>query len=121
MAALMDTELPDRRAIGVCGQIIPWNFPLLMLAWKIAPALAMGNTVILKPAEYTPLTALLFSHICGEAGVPTGVVNIVTGDGRVGEVIVNHPDIHKIAFTGSTEVGKKNPQSNRWIGKIPDA
>ena len=117
MAALMDTELPDRRAIGVCGQIIPWNFPLLMLAWKIAPALAMGNTVILKPAEYTPLTALLFAHICGEAGVPAGVVNIVTGDGRVGEMIVNHPDIHKIAFTGSTEVGKKIRKATAGSGK----
>ncbi len=105
MAQLMRTELPDRRALGVCGQIIPWNFPLLMLAWKIAPALAMGNTVVLKPAEYTPLTALLFADLCNQAGVPPGVVNIVTGDGAVGEMIVA-ADVDKIAFTGSTEVGR---------------
>lgn len=117
MAAVMDTELPDRRALGVCGQIIPWNFPLLMLAWKIAPALAMGNTVVLKPAEYTPLTALLFAQICLEAGVPNGVVNIVTGDGRVGEMIVSHPDVDKIAFTGSTEVGKKIRAATAGTGK----
>jgi len=106
MAQLMGTELPDRKALGVCGQIVPWNFPLLMLSWKIAPALAMGNTVVLKPAEYTSLTALLFADICRQAGVPAGVVNIVTGDGAVGEMIVNHPDVNKIAFTGSTEVGR---------------
>ena len=100
MAQLMASELPDRSALGVCGQIIPWNFPLLMLAWKIAPALAMGNTVVLKPAEYTSLTALLFAEICGQAGVPKGVVNIVTGGGAVGEMIVAHPAIDKIAFTG---------------------
>ncbi len=88
------------------GQIIPWNFPLLMLAWKIAPALATGNTVVLKPAEYTPLTALAFAEICAEIGLPSGVVNIVTGDGRTGEALVNHPDVNKIAFTGSTEVGR---------------
>lgn len=105
MAVLMETELPDRKALGVCGQIIPWNFPLLMLAWKIAPALAMGNTVVLKPAEYTSLTALLFADICRQAGVPNGVVNIVTGDGRVGEMITAS-DVDKIAFTGSTAVGK---------------
>ena len=85
MAQLMEAELPDRQAIGVCGQIIPWNFPLLMLAWKIAPALAMGNTVLLKPAEYTSLTALLFADICRQAGLPKGVVNIVTGNGDVGK------------------------------------
>ena len=107
MAQLMDEELPNREALGVCGQIIPWNFPLLMLAWKIAPAIAMGNTVVLKPAEYTSLTALLFADICRQAGLPKGVVNIVTGDGAVGEMIVAHPDIDKIAFTGSTEVGRK--------------
>ena len=107
MAQLMDSELPDREALGVCGQIIPWNFPLLMLAWKVAPALAMGNTVVLKPAEYTSLTALLFADICRQAGLPNGVVNIVTGDGAVGEMIVRHPDIDKIAFTGSTSVGRK--------------
>ena len=106
-AQLMETEMPGQQAIGVAGQIIPWNFPLLMLAWKIAPALAMGNTVVLKPAEYTSLSALLFAEICVEAGLPKGVVNIVTGDGRVGEMIVNHPGIDKIAFTGSTEVGRK--------------
>ena len=105
MAQLMAQELPDREALGVCGQIIPWNFPLLMLAWKIAPALAMGNTVILKPAEFTPLTALLFAEICNQAKVPPGVVNIVTGDGAVGEMIVN-ADVDKIAFTGSTHVGR---------------
>ena len=92
---------------GVAGQIIPWNFPLLMLAWKIAPALATGNTVVLKPAETTSLTALLFAEVCQQAELPDGVVNIVTGDGSTGSAIVNHAGIHKIAFTGSTEVGKK--------------
>ena len=116
-AQLMTNEMPDQRAIGVAGQIIPWNFPLLMLAWKIAPAIAMGNTVVLKPAEYTSLTALLFAEICVEAGLPKGVVNIVTGDGRVGEMIVNHPDIDKIAFTGSTEVGRKIRQATAGSGK----
>lgn len=91
---------------GVVGQIIPWNFPLLMLAWKVAPALATGNTVVLKPAETTPLTALLFAEVCQQAGLPAGVVNIVTGDGATGAYLVNHPGIQKIAFTGSTEVGK---------------
>jgi acyl-CoA reductase-like NAD-dependent aldehyde dehydrogenase len=94
------------RPYGVVGQIIPWNFPLLMLAWKIAPALATGNTVVLKPAETTPLTALLFAEVCQQADLPPGVVNIVTGDGTTGEAIVDHPDVDKIAFTGSTEVGK---------------
>ena len=106
-AQLMATELADRMPVGVCGQIIPWNFPLLMLAWKIAPAIALGNTVVLKPAEFTSLTALLFAEIVEMAGVPKGVINIVTGDGAVGELIVKHPDIDKIAFTGSTEVGRK--------------
>ncbi len=115
-AQLMETELPDRRALGVCGQIIPWNFPLLMLAWKVAPALAMGNTVVLKPAEWTPLTALLFADICREAGVPPGVVNIVTGDGAVGELIVNSP-VDKIAFTGSTSVGRKIREATAGTGK----
>ena len=91
---------------GVAGQIIPWNFPLLMLAWKVAPALAAGNTVVLKPAETTSLTALLFAEVCQQAELPAGVVNIVTGDGSTGALIVNHPGIDKIAFTGSTEVGK---------------
>ena len=111
MAQLMASEMPDVQAIGVCGQIIPWNFPLLMLSWKIAPALAMGNTVVLKPAEYTSLTALLFAEACQQVGVPDGVVNIVTGDGGVGEMIVSDPDIDKIAFTGSTDVGRKIRQS----------
>ena len=92
--------------LGVAGQIIPWNFPLMMLAWKIAPALAAGNTVVLKPAETTPLTALLFAEICQQADLPAGVVNIVTGAGETGRALVNHPDINKVAFTGSTEVGR---------------
>ena len=94
------------KSLGVVGQIIPWNFPMLMLAWQIAPALAAGNTVVLKPAETTPLTALLFAQVCQQAGLPDGVVNIVTGDGITGAALVNHPDINKVAFTGSTEVGK---------------
>ena len=105
-AQLLDQEFPDHEACGVVGQIIPWNFPLLMLAWKIAPALATGNTVVLKPAEFTPLTALAFAELCQEAGLPAGVVNIVTGDGSTGEALVKHPGIDKIAFTGSTEVGR---------------
>ena len=117
MAQLMDTELPDHAPLGVCGQIIPWNFPLLMLAWKVAPALAMGNTVVLKPAEYTSLTALLFADICRQAGLPRGVVNIVTGDGNVGDMIVRHPGIDKIAFTGSTEVGRKIRIATAGSGK----
>ena len=91
---------------GVAAQIIPWNFPMLMLAWKIAPALATGNTVILKPAETTPLTALLFAEVCQQAGLPAGVVNIITGDGATGSHLVNHPGVDKVAFTGSTSVGK---------------
>jgi len=105
-AQLLDKEFPGYTACGVVGQIIPWNFPLLMLAWKIAPALAAGNTLILKPAEFTPVSALAFAEICQEVGLPAGVVNIVNGDGRTGEAIVMHPDIDKIAFTGSTEVGR---------------
>ena len=105
-AQLLEQEFPEHAPCGVVGQIIPWNFPLLMLAWKIAPALAAGNTVVLKPAEFTPLTALAFAGLCEEAGLPAGVVNIVTGDGRTGEALVKHPDIDKIAFTGSTEVGR---------------
>jgi aldehyde dehydrogenase (NAD+) len=97
---------PDPRPLGVAGQIIPWNFPLLMLAWKVAPALATGNTVVLKPAETTPLTALLFAEICQQADLPAGVVNIVTGAGETGRALAEHPDVDKIAFTGSTEVGK---------------
>src|ERR1700694_1425593 len=105
-AQLLQQEFPGYTACGVVGQIIPWNFPLLMLAWKIAPALATGNTVVLKPAEFTPLTALAFAQICQEAGLPAGVVNIVTGDGSTGEALVKHPNVDKIAFTGSTEVGR---------------
>jgi aldehyde dehydrogenase (NAD+) len=103
--------------IGVCGQIIPWNFPLLMLSWKIAPALAAGNTVVLKPAEFTSLTALLFAEICQAINLPPGVVNIVTGDGAVGKAIVEHPNIQKIAFTGSTEVGRIIRQSTAGTHK----
>jgi aldehyde dehydrogenase (NAD+) len=105
-AQLLDKEFAEYEPCGVVGQIIPWNFPLLMLAWKIAPALATGNTVVLKPAEFTPLTALAFAELCQEAGLPAGVVNIVTGDGSTGEALVKHPDVDKIAFTGSTEVGR---------------
>jgi aldehyde dehydrogenase (NAD+) len=105
-AQLLKQEFPEHEPCGVVGQIIPWNFPLLMAAWKIAPALATGNTVVLKPAEFTPLTALAFAELCQEAGLPAGVVNIVTGDGTTGEALVKHPDIDKIAFTGSTEVGR---------------
>ncbi len=105
-AQLMQTELGGYQPVGVVGQIIPWNFPLLMLAWKIAPALAMGNTVVLKPAPYTPLTALLFAEIVAESGLPPGVINIITGDDETGALLVAHPDIDKIAFTGSTPVGR---------------
>ena len=105
-AQLLEQEFPEYVPCGVVGQIIPWNFPLLMLAWKIAPALAAGNTVVLKPAEFTPLTALAFAEICQEAGLPAGVVNIVNGNGSTGEALVKHPDVDKIAFTGSTEVGR---------------
>src|SRR6267378_4351033 len=105
-AQLLPQEFPGYVACGVVGQIIPWNFPLLMLAWKVAPALATGNTVVLKPAEFTPLTALAFAEICQEVGLPDGVVNIVTGDGTTGEALVKDPDVDKIAFTGSTEVGR---------------
>jgi aldehyde dehydrogenase (NAD+) len=116
-AQLMERELPGREPVGVIGQIIPWNFPLLMLAWKIAPALAMGNTVVLKPAEFTSLTALRFAELCDEIGLPAGVVNIVTGDGRAGEALVAHPDVDKIAFTGSTEVGRLIRAATAGSGK----
>jgi len=116
-AQVMDKELPNHQEIGVIGQIIPWNFPLLMLAWKIAPALAMGNTVVLKPAELTSLTALLFVQICQSVGLPKGVINLVTGDGKTGEAIVNHPGISKIAFTGSTDVGKIIRRQTAGSGK----
>jgi aldehyde dehydrogenase (NAD+) len=97
---------PDPRPLGVAGQVIPWNFPLMMLAWKVAPALATGNTVVLKPAETTPLSALFFADVCRQAALPKGVVNIITGDGSTGAELVAHPDVNKVAFTGSTEVGK---------------
>ena len=116
-AELQSEEFADYRAVGVVGQIVPWNFPLLMLAWKIAPAMAAGNAIVFKPAEFTPLTALLFAEMCQRAGVPPGVVNIVTGDGRVGEAIVNHPGIDKLAFTGSTEVGRIIRKATAGIGK----
>jgi aldehyde dehydrogenase (NAD+) len=103
--------------LGVCGQIIPWNFPLLMLAWKVAPALAAGNTVVLKPAEFTPLSALLFAEIAQQIGLPPGVFNLVTGDGRTGEALVEHPGVAKIAFTGSTEVGRIIRQKTAGSGK----
>ncbi len=105
-AQLMDGEFAGYGPVGVVGQVIPWNFPLLMLAWKIAPAIAAGNCLVLKPAEFTSLTALKFAELCMEAGLPPGVVNIVTGDGRTGEAVVNHPDVDKLAFTGSTDVGR---------------
>lgn len=105
-AQLLETEFPGHRAVGVAGQVIPWNFPLLMLAWKIAPALAAGNTVVLKPAEYTPLTAVAFAELCVEAGLPPGVVNIVQGLGATGALVTGHHDVDKVAFTGSTEVGR---------------
>jgi aldehyde dehydrogenase (NAD+) len=115
----LEYAFPNRRPrpIGVAGQIIPWNFPLLMLAWKIAPALAAGNTVVLKPAETTPLTALLFCDVLRQAELPPGVVNIVTGDGRTGAEIVSHPGVDKIAFTGSTEVGKAIQRTLAGTGK----
>ena len=116
-AQLMHEELPGYEPVGVVGQIIPWNFPLLMLAWKIAPALAMGNTVVLKPAEFTSLSALRFAEIMAEVGLPPGVVNIVTGDGRTGELLVKHPDVDKIAFTGSTEVGRLIRRATAGTGK----
>ncbi|WP_424528794.1 aldehyde dehydrogenase family protein [Sphaerisporangium viridialbum] len=107
----------DPRPLGVAAQVIPWNFPLLMLAWKIAPALACGNTVVLKPAETTPLTALAFAEICRQADLPPGVVNIVTGAGATGQALVNHPDVNKVAFTGSTEVGRLIARSVAGSGK----
>ncbi|MNS06230.1 putative aldehyde dehydrogenase AldA [compost metagenome] len=116
-AQLADTEFAGYGPVGVVGQIIPWNFPLLMLAWKIAPALAAGNTVVLKPAEFTPLTALLFAEICQEAGLPAGVVNILTGDGETGKLMVAHEGIEKLAFTGSTEVGRAIRKATAGSGK----
>jgi aldehyde dehydrogenase (NAD+) len=115
-AQLMPSALSDRVALGVCGQIIPWNFPLLMLAWKIAPALAMGNTVVLKPAEFTPMTSMIFADLCSQAGVPPGVVNIVTGDGSTGAALVD-ANLDKIAFTGSTSVGRQIQEATAGSGK----
>jgi len=116
-AELVASEFPGYGPIGVCAQIIPWNFPLLMLAWKIAPALAAGNTVVLKPAEYTPLTALAFAEICREVGLPPGVINIVCGDGETGAALVAHSGVAKIAFTGSTEVGRTIREATAGSGK----
>ncbi len=115
-AETLAEEFPGQGPVGVCGQIIPWNFPLLMLSWKIAPALAAGNTVVLKPAEYTPLSALAFAEICAEIGLPKGVVNIVTGDGATGAALVDS-DVDKIAFTGSTEVGRIIRRATAGTGK----
>src|ERR1700724_1590053 len=116
-AQLLHQEFPGYSACGVVGQIIPWNFPLLMLAWKIAPALATGNTVVLKPAEFTPLTALAFAEICQQAELPPGVVNILTGAGETGAALVAHPGVDKVAFTGSTEVGKQIRRTVAGTGK----
>jgi len=116
-AQLRDKELKDYKELGVIGQIIPWNFPLLMMSWKIAPAIAMGNTIVIKPAEATSLTALLFAEICNQVGLPAGVVNIITGHGKVGAAIVEHKDVNKIAFTGSTEVGKIIRRATAGTGK----
>ncbi|MFQ5972585.1 MAG: aldehyde dehydrogenase family protein [Alphaproteobacteria bacterium] len=116
-AQLMAREFPGHEPLGVVGQIIPWNFPLLMLAWKIAPAIAAGNTVVLKPAEFTSLTALMFAELCERAGLPPGVVNIVTGDGATGELLVRHADVDKLAFTGSTEVGRLIREATAGSGK----
>jgi len=109
-AQLLHQEFPGYEACGVVGQIIPWNFPMLMLAWKIAPALATGNTVVLKPAEFTPLTALAFAEICAEIGLPPGVVNIVTGDGLTGEALVKHPGVAKNRFHRFYRSGPRHPQ-----------
>jgi aldehyde dehydrogenase (NAD+) len=116
-AQLMETELRDYTPVGVIGQITPWNFPILMIAWKVAPAIAMGNTVVLKPASYTRLSALLFAEICAEVGLPPGVVNVITGSSKAGSMIVEHPDVDKIAFTGSTDVGRILRRQTAGSGK----
>ena len=116
-AQILDREFPGTRSVGVVGQIIPWNFPLLMVAWKVAPALAAGATVVLKPAEYTPLTALYFAELVAECGLPPGVFNLVTGGGETGAALVRHPDVAKIAFTGSTEVGREIRRVTAGSGK----
>ena len=109
--------MPGFQSLGVVGQIIPWNFPLLMAAWKVAPALAMGNTVVLKPAEYTSSTAALLAQICDEVGLPDGVFNLLLGDGKAGAALVEHKDVKKIAFTGSTEVGRILRKATAGSGK----
>ncbi|HKN69380.1 MAG TPA: aldehyde dehydrogenase family protein [Gemmatimonadaceae bacterium] len=116
-AQLLDAEFPGYRGVGVVGQIIPWNFPLLMLAWKVAPALAAGCTIVIKPAEFTPLTALLFAELAADIGLPAGVLNVLTGDGETGKQIVDHPNVDKIAFTGSTEVGRAIRRATAGSGK----
>jgi aldehyde dehydrogenase (NAD+) len=116
-AQLMERELSEYQPVGVVGQIIPWNFPLLMLAWKIAPAIAMGNTVVLKPASYTRLSALLFAEVVAEAGLPPGVINIITGSSKAGSMLVEHPDVDKVAFTGSTDVGRILRRQTAGTGK----
>src|SRR3954470_6905730 len=116
-AQLLESEFPGYEGVGVTGQIIPWNFPLLMLAWKVAPALAAGCTIVMKPAEFTPLTALCFAEIARDAGLPPGVFNLVTGDGSTGAALVDHPDVDKIAFTGSTEVGRIIRKATAGSGK----
>ena len=105
-AQLMSEEMSTWASVGVIGAIVPWNFPLMLLVWKVAPALAMGNTVVLKPATYTRLSALLFAEICAEAGLPPGVFNVVTGGGAMGQILAEHRLVDKVAFTGSTEIGK---------------
>ncbi len=117
-ASLVAEELPNSAPLGVVAQVIPWNFPLLMLAWKVAPALAAGNTVVLKPAEYTSLSALYFARMSRDAGLPPGVLNIVTGDGETGRELVSHPDIEKVAFTGSTSVGREIRETTAGSGKV---
>ena len=116
-AQLLETEFPGHHGAGVVGQIIPWNFPLLMLAWKVAPALAAGCTIVIKPAEFTPLTALAFAELAQEAGLPAGVLNILTGDGATGAALVDHPDVDKLAFTGSTDVGRIIRKATAGSGK----
>ncbi|KAK3608447.1 hypothetical protein CHS0354_035451 [Potamilus streckersoni] len=116
-AQLMDTEMKEWKSLGVIGAIVPWNFPLMLLTWKICPALAMGNTVVLKPATYTRLSALLLAEICAEAGLPPGVFNVVTGSGEMGSCLASHPDVDKVAFTGSTQVGQTLRQLTAGTGK----